>query len=144
MPLITIARLSGKHIDSSYIKIGSLSSLYESAVNLDVAFTPDSSKNGLINPINSSFDICQKRRLDLNYTNARVTGSHGEAVLVKKKGSFIITDDLEVKPFLLDRYMDLRKTIANENIELLERSMDFGFEEVSFLFYFIFFILYFF
>ncbi|PWA79501.1 hypothetical protein CTI12_AA205290 [Artemisia annua] len=130
LPLGTIARLSGKHIDSSYIKIGSLSSLYESALNLDAVLTQVLfSKERLSNPINASSDLCRKLRLDLNDTYARVTGSHGEAVLVKKKGSFIIMDDLEVKPFLLDRYMDLRKTIANENIELLERSMDFGFEE---------------
>ncbi|GKA95824.1 hypothetical protein Tco_0817919 [Tanacetum coccineum] len=129
LPLGTIARLSGKHIDSSFIKVGSLSSLYESVLTLGVVFTQECSKDGLINPINSSSDLCHKLRLDLNESNARVSGKFDEAVLVKKKGSFIITDDLEVKPFLLDRYMDLRKTIANENIELLEKSMDFGFEE---------------
>ncbi|GJS98698.1 hypothetical protein Tco_0819868 [Tanacetum coccineum] len=129
LPLGTIARFSGKQIDSSFIKVGSLSSLYESVLNLGVVFTQESSKDGFINPINSSSDLCHKLRLDLNETNARVFGKFDKAVLVKKKGSFIITDDLEVKPFWLDRYMDLRKTIANENIELHERSMDFGFEE---------------
>lgn len=119
LPLGTIARLLRKQASSNDIKLGSLSSLYESVLNLDIMlFTNNRCKDDLVNPENSSGDLCQKLRLNLNDTNAHVTRSNGAAVFIKKMGSFIITDDLDITPFLLDRYMELRDTLGVDHVEL--------------------------
>lgn len=70
LPLGTIARLSTKYKDSNNIKIWSLTSLYESVVNLDNKhFSSKLCKNDLVNPINSSDDLCRKLKLNLNAAN---------------------------------------------------------------------------
>ncbi|PWA45283.1 hypothetical protein CTI12_AA515020 [Artemisia annua] len=95
-------------------------------------FTNNHCKDALVNPGNSSGDLCKKLRLNLNDTDACVTGSKRGAVFVKKRGSFIITDDLNVIPVMLDTSISLLNSLGVEYIDLLEeRTVDFGFEEFS-------------
>ncbi|GJV68976.1 hypothetical protein Tco_1484485 [Tanacetum coccineum] len=54
-----------------------------------------------------------------NNNNASVKSNHGEVILVKKKGSFIITDDLRITPFFLDRYMELHNSFGVEGNDFL-------------------------
>ncbi|GJR38973.1 nucleolar protein 56-like protein [Tanacetum coccineum] len=59
-----------------------------------------------------------------------IPSSDGDEVFLKKKGLFIITDDLYVRPFMLDKSIQLLKTLGVEYINLLdERTIYFGVEE---------------
>ncbi|PWA93405.1 hypothetical protein CTI12_AA071150 [Artemisia annua] len=73
----------------------------------------------------------QKLYLNLDDPNACVNRSHGDTVLVNK-GSFIITDDLKITPFSLEKSIELLNSFGVEYIELLdERTLYFGLEEFS-------------
>ncbi|GJX76708.1 hypothetical protein Tco_0323519 [Tanacetum coccineum] len=123
LPLGTIARLSSNsNHPNPNIKIGSLSSLYDSALMINVThFSDKLCKDVLANPVNSSAPLCEKLKINLNSNNnnASVKSNHGKAVLVKKKGSFIITDDLHITPFFLDRGMELRNCFGVEGNDFL-------------------------
>ncbi|GKF05642.1 uncharacterized protein Tco_0036310, partial [Tanacetum coccineum] len=95
---------------------------YESVVNLDVVhFLKEAYKDLLVNPRNSSHVLCRKLKVDLNTC---VSDIDGDEVFLKKKGLFIITDDLYVRPFM--------KTLGVDYINLLdERTIYFGVEEFS-------------
>ncbi|GKC82163.1 hypothetical protein Tco_1137880 [Tanacetum coccineum] len=118
MPLGTITRLSSKYTESDDIKVGSLSSLYESVVNLDVVhFLKEAYKDLLVNPRNSSHVLCRKLKVDLNTC---VSGIDADEVFLKKKGLFIITDDLYVRPFMLDNSIQLLKTLGGRDGKYLK------------------------
>ncbi|PWA79502.1 hypothetical protein CTI12_AA205300 [Artemisia annua] len=125
LPLGTIARLSrNSDHPNPRIKVGSLSSLYDSAMwNIRFThFSDELCRDVLANPVNSSAALCEKLRLNLNDNSASVNSrDQREAVFVKKKGSFIITDDLCITPFLLDRYIELRNSFGVEDNDLLVR-----------------------
>nr|XP_043637433.1 uncharacterized protein LOC122608397 [Erigeron canadensis] len=134
LPLGTIAKLSNKHGDSKDLKFGSLSSLYESIENLDNKhFSNEHCKIALVNPTSSSVSLCQKLKVNLMDDKKPVDGPVDEPVFVQKKASFIITDDLNVVPVLLDRSIVLLNSLGVEYIDLLEERtiMNFGFEEFS-------------
>ncbi|XP_071715384.1 uncharacterized protein [Rutidosis leptorrhynchoides] len=134
LPLGTIAKLSNKHAaDSKDIKVGSLNSLYKSVENLENKhFSNEHCKVALLNPTSSSNTLCQKLKINLHDTkpvDARVVS---DAVFVQKKASFIITDDLNVVPVMLDTSLTLLNSLGVEYIDLLEeQTMDFGLEEFS-------------
>ncbi|KAL4557355.1 hypothetical protein LXL04_035531 [Taraxacum kok-saghyz] len=135
LPLGTIARLSEKHATSKEIKVGSLTSLYESVANLNenhFSYGPD--KDLLVNPTNPSASFCQKLKVNLDEKNPitpSATGSQGDVVRFNLS-SFIITDDLNVVPATLDTSISLINSLGVENINLLEkRIMHFGLEEFS-------------
>lgn len=138
LPLGTIARLSSKQPDSQNIKLGSLTSLYQSVVNLtDEHFSNKHCKDALLNPSNSSVSVLRKLKVnlnDINPINTTVGGGldHDDSVFLKKKTSFIITDDLNVVPVLLDASIELLKSLGVEYIDLLdERTLYFGMGELS-------------
>ncbi|KAF5785541.1 hypothetical protein HanPI659440_Chr10g0373361 [Helianthus annuus] len=136
LPLGTIARISSKHQATMDTKVGSLDSLYESVEILDYKhFSNEASKNALVNPWNSSLSLCQKLKIDLNNikpVGARVSDNHDNLVFFKKRTSFIITDDLNLVPFMLDTSISLLKFLGVEHINSLdERTIDFGFKEVQ-------------
>ncbi|GKA11155.1 hypothetical protein Tco_0690588 [Tanacetum coccineum] len=136
LPLGTIARISSKHGDSKDIKFGSLNSLYESVENLDNKhFSNEHCKVALVTPNSSSLSLCQKLKVNLNDTklvDALVSDATSETVFVQKKASFIITDDLNVIPVMLDTSISLLNSLGVEYIDLLEEiPKDFGFEEFS-------------
>ncbi|PWA45284.1 hypothetical protein CTI12_AA515030 [Artemisia annua] len=136
LPLGTIARISSKYEDSKDIKVGSLNSLYKSVENLDNKhFSNEHSKVALVTPNSSSLSLYPKLKVNLNDTklvDARVSDSKGETVFIQKKASFIITDDLNVIPVMLDTSISLLNSLGVEYIDLLEeRTVDFGFEEFS-------------
>ncbi|KVG91777.1 Protein of unknown function DUF674, partial [Cynara cardunculus var. scolymus] len=117
LPLGTIARLSHTLADSQSTKVGSLTSLYESVVNLnDQHFSNKHSKDALVIPNNSSVSVLRKLKINLDDTkpvsNTTVVGSQDDAVFVKKKTSFIITDDLNVVPVLLDSSIELLNSLG--------------------------------
>lgn len=140
LPLGTIAKLSRKHVDSNAIKVGSLTSLYESIINLNEKhFSNEHCKDALINPSNSSASFCQKLKVNLDETKPIISSSVpqelkvnvDDAVFLKKKASFIITDDLNVVPVMLDTSIVLLCSLGVEYIDLLEEIiMPFGLEEV--------------
>ncbi|KAK1412423.1 hypothetical protein QVD17_33668 [Tagetes erecta] len=132
LPLGTIARISSKHEATKDTKVGSLDSLYESIENLDVKhFTNEHCKVALVSPNSSSLCLCQKLKIDLNNTKP-VDASVGDVVFLKKRTSFIVTDDLNVIPVMLDTSITLLKSLGVEYIDLLEeRTMDFGLQEFS-------------
>ncbi|KAL4557999.1 hypothetical protein LXL04_036195 [Taraxacum kok-saghyz] len=140
LPLGTIARLSLKHGDSKDIKIGSLTSLYESVVNLNTKhFSEQSNKDILIYPKNSSSYTCRWLKVNLDHEakdeyDVRYFGIFDDresaAVFLKNMGNFIITDNLNVVPVMLDTSIVLLNSLGVENINLLEeRTMCFGLEE---------------
>lgn len=137
LPLGTIARLSSGQADSQNIKVGSLSSLYESVVNLnDQHFSNKHCKYALVNPSNASVSVLRKLKINLNDTNPVTSttagDSHDDAIFVKKKTSFVITDDLNVVPVLLDASIELLNSLGVEYIDLLdERTVYFGLDEIS-------------
>nr|KAJ0188372.1 hypothetical protein LSAT_V11C900469100 [Lactuca sativa] len=141
LPLGTIAKLSRKHVDSNAIKVGSLTSLYESIINLNEKhFSNEHCKDALINPSNSSASFCQKLKVNLDETKPIISSSVpqelkvnvDDAVFLKKKASFIITDDLNVVPVMLDTSIVLLCSLGVEYIDLLEEIiMPFGLEEFS-------------
>ncbi|KAI3750520.1 hypothetical protein L2E82_21160 [Cichorium intybus] len=136
LPLGTIAKLSRKHAGSNDIKIGSLTSLYESVINLDDKyFSNEHCKDALVNPSNSSASVCQKLKVNLDETKpipTSVPGGQDGVVYLKKKASFIITDDLNVAPVMLDTSIALLNSLGVEYIDLLdERTIYFGLEEFS-------------
>lgn len=133
LPLGTIARLSSKNADKKDTKIGSLTSLYESVENLDNKhFFNEHCKVALVNPNSSSVSLCQRLKVNLNDTKP-VNCNQGDLVFIGKKASFIITDDLNVIPVMLDTSIKLLNSLGVEYIDLLEeRTMDFGFKEVWF------------
>ncbi|KAL4557861.1 hypothetical protein LXL04_036055 [Taraxacum kok-saghyz] len=130
LPLGTIAKLSRKHAND--IKLGSLTSIYESVVDLNHKhFSHDECKDALLNPFNSSISHCQKLKVNLDERGASL-GGDGDAVFLKTKANFIITDDLHVFPFMLDTSIVLFNSLGVQSINLLEeRRMCFGFEEFS-------------
>lgn len=134
LPLGTIAKLSRKHAKDK--KVGSLTSLYESVLDLNLnQFFDEGCKAALVNPTNSSGSHCQKLKVNLDETNpTNVTGLiQGDNVFVKNKANFIITDDLKVVPFMLDTSVVLFNSLGVESINLLEeRTMCFGLKEVRF------------
>ncbi|KAI3677638.1 hypothetical protein L6452_36904 [Arctium lappa] len=101
LPMGTIARLSTK---MGNMKLGSLSSLYKSVMNLDVEhFCTYACKDLLLNPSNVSSSIFHKLKVNLHDTNpigASISGSHDDGVFVKNGTSFIITDDLKFSNLL--------------------------------------------
>ncbi|KAI3677634.1 hypothetical protein L6452_36900 [Arctium lappa] len=129
LPLGTIARLSSStHAD---LQVGSLTSLYESIVNLNGKhFTNDGCKDALVNPRNSSASVFQRLKVNLddrNLVGAAVDDSDQGFV---KKSSFIITDGLNVLPVLRNTSNILLNSLGFQNIDLLdERTMRFGVEE---------------
>ncbi|KAK9073049.1 hypothetical protein SSX86_007371 [Deinandra increscens subsp. villosa] len=137
LPLGTVARISTKNkaATETDTKVGSLSSLYESIENLDNKhFSNEHCKIALMNPNSSSLALCQKLKINLNSTKPveASDSTHGDVVFFKKKTSFIITDDLNVIPVLLDTSITLLNFLGVEFIDLLEeRTMDFGLEEFS-------------
>ncbi|KAD6120343.1 hypothetical protein R6Q59_026372 [Mikania micrantha] len=136
LPLGTIARLtSNKYEATKDVKVGSLNSLYESVENLDNKhFSNEHCKIALVNPNNSSLSLCQKLKLNLNNMkpDTSVCESDVDVVFFKKNTSFIITDDLNVVPVLLDTSIPLLNFLGVEYIDLLEeRTIDFGLEEFS-------------
>lgn len=131
LPLGTVTRLSSNDTHSNDIKVGSLPSLYKSVLNLDVShFSKAAHKDLLVNPRNSRDVLCRKLKVNLN---ACVSCTDGNEVFLKKKGSFIVTDNLYIRPFMLDVSIQLLKTLGVEYINLLdERTVYFGVEEVMF------------
>ena len=51
--------------------------------------------------------------------DAGVNGSHDGVTLFEKKGSFIITDDLKITPFLVDKSFEYLSTLGVECINSL-------------------------
>ncbi|XP_076912309.1 uncharacterized protein LOC143570572 isoform X3 [Bidens hawaiensis] len=138
LPLGTIARLSSKHEGTKDIKVGSLDSLYESVENLNNKhFTNEHCKIALVNPNSSLISLCQKLKVNLNIMNmkpadARVSDTPSDLVFFRKNASFIITDDLNVIPVMLDSSVTLLKFLGVEYIDVLEEKIiDFGLEEFS-------------
>ena len=133
LPLGKIAKLLTKHEDSKHTKVGSLSSLYASVDKLlSQHFREAWNKDSLLDPKNSSADICSQLKVNLNRPLATTTTSQRD-VFLNKKAKFIITDDLKVIPIVLDTSIALLNSLGVENIESLdERNMLFGFDEVSF------------
>lgn len=129
LPLGIIARLSKKHADSKEIRVGSLTSLYESVVNLNAEhFSDKSYKDILVNPVHKSPSICQNLKVILDESWSL---SKSGAVFVKNKTKFIITEDLNVVPVKLNTSIVLLNSLGVENINMLEeRTIRFGFEEV--------------
>ncbi|CAI9301553.1 unnamed protein product [Lactuca saligna] len=133
LPLGTIAKLSRKYSNND-IKVGSLTSLYGSVVDLNLQhFSSKNSKDGLLNPRNSSLSHCKKLKVNLDETNPMDDSvATDDVVFLKNKGNFIITDDLNVKPFMLDKSIQLLNSLGVESINCLEeRKMRFGLEEFS-------------
>lgn len=117
LPLGTIAKLLTKHTDLNDTKVESLTSLYNSVVNLNVEhFTNEHCKEVLISPVNTSASVCHKLKLNLD---SGVNGSHDGVTLFEKKGSFIITDDLKITPFLVDKSFEYLSTLGVECINSL-------------------------
>ncbi|XP_076890931.1 uncharacterized protein LOC143542156 [Bidens hawaiensis] len=135
LPLGTIARLSSKHEGTKDIKVGSLDSLYKSIENLDNKhFTNMECKFALVNPFSSSLSLCQKLKVNIN--NMASVDAHVDSdcdlVFFKKNTSFIITDDLNVIPGMLETRITLLRSLGVEYINLLEeKTIDFGLEEKS-------------
>ncbi|KAL7585491.1 uncharacterized protein LOC111903057 [Lactuca sativa] len=132
-PLGTIAKLSRKHADSKDVKVGSLTSLYESVVSLNEKHF-SCYKDWLVNPRNSSASVCQKLKInpdDMKPIASNVAGCQDYyPVIVRSMANFIITDDLTVLPVMFDTSIKLLKSHGIENINLLEeRTMYFGVEE---------------
>ncbi|CAH1447676.1 unnamed protein product [Lactuca virosa] len=127
LPLGTIARLSRKYED----KVGSLTSLYESFENLNKKlFFKYWYKDCLVNPINSSANVCEKLKVNLNGTKS--IPCQPDAIFFKKKGRFIITDDLNILPLVMDTSIALLNSLGVESIDLLhERTIYFGLKEFS-------------
>ncbi|KAI3679632.1 hypothetical protein L2E82_51172 [Cichorium intybus] len=128
LPLGIIARLSKSHADSKEIRVGSLTSLYESVVNLNAEhFSDKSYKDILVNPVHKSPSICQNLKVILDESWSL---SKSGAVFVKNKTKFIITEDLNVVPVKLNTSIVLLNSLGVENINMLEeRTIRFGFEE---------------
>ncbi|XP_076890946.1 uncharacterized protein LOC143542183 [Bidens hawaiensis] len=136
LPLGTIARLSSKHEGTKDIKVGSLDSLYESVENLDNKhFSNEHCKFALVNPNSSLLSLCQKLKVNINIMkpdDARASDTPSDMVFFKKNASFIITDDLNVIPVMLDSSITLLKFLGVEYIDVLEeKTIDFGLEEFS-------------
>lgn len=133
LPLGIVAKLTSKHADSKDIKVGSFNSLYESIENLDIKhFSNEHSKVALVNPTSSSSSLCQKLKVNLSDRKPVEGRVVSEVAFVQKKASFIITDDLNVVPVMLDTTIALLNSLGVEYIDLLEeRTMEFGFEEFS-------------
>ncbi|KAI3677637.1 hypothetical protein L6452_36903 [Arctium lappa] len=137
LPLGTIARLTRGKAYLQNMKVGSLTSLYESVVNLnDQHFSNKHCKDALVNPNNASVSVLRKLKINLHDTNpdssTTVGGCHDDAVFVKKKASFIITDDLNVVPVLLDANIELLNSLGVEYIDLLDKkTICFGLDEFS-------------
>ncbi|XP_076912307.1 uncharacterized protein LOC143570572 isoform X1 [Bidens hawaiensis] len=137
LPLGTIARLSGKFVGTN-IKVGSLNSLYESVKNLDNRhFCNEQCKEALVNPLSSSLSLCQELKMNLNdatLVDARVSDKAGDLVFLKKKASFIITDDLNVIPGMLETSITLLQSLGVKDINLLEeKTIYFGLIQFSIL-----------
>nr|KAJ0188576.1 hypothetical protein LSAT_V11C900469220 [Lactuca sativa] len=122
LPLGTIARLSRKYED----KVGSLTSLYESVENLSIErFFETWYKDCLVYPINSSAHVCEKLKVNLHGTKS-ILYQPG-AIFFKKKGKFIITEDLNIIPLMMDTSISLLNSLGVESIHLLhERTIFFG------------------
>ncbi|CAH1433318.1 unnamed protein product [Lactuca virosa] len=131
LPLGTIAKLLRKQADLKYTKVGSLTSLYESVVNLNPKyFSNEESKDVFVNTRNSSTYFCERLKINLDPTKPKFFSYQGDTVFVKKKANFIITDDLNVAPLMLDTGIMFLKSLGVENINLLEeRTIYFGVEE---------------
>nr|KAJ0184994.1 hypothetical protein LSAT_V11C900469160 [Lactuca sativa] len=128
LPLGTIASLNSKDI-----KVGSLTSLYESVQNLNKKlFFKYWYKDCLLNPMNSSANVCEKLKVNLNGTKS--IPYQPDAILFKKKGRFVITDDLNILPLVMDTSIALLNSLGVESIDLLhEKTIYFGLKEFSHL-----------
>ncbi|XP_071717584.1 uncharacterized protein [Rutidosis leptorrhynchoides] len=135
LPLGTIVR----HFYNNNRKnnnLGCLTSIYQSVVNLNVAhFTDDKCRYVLVNPVNASYDLCKNLVFNLNDTGISATigkaTDHVEPVFLKKKGSFIITDDLTFTPLLFDTYIQLLKTLGVKDMkDLVEQTVPYNFERL--------------
>ncbi|KAL4575333.1 hypothetical protein LXL04_022175 [Taraxacum kok-saghyz] len=136
LPLGTITKFSRKHADLNDIKLGSLTSLYESVVNLNENyFSQFRHKDLLVNPKNWLPINWPEPKVSLDKKMPQKEGIHIpvygiDPLFVKNKSNFIITEDLNVLPVKLDTSIVLPKSLGIENINLLEeRTMSFGFEE---------------
>nr|XP_043638483.1 uncharacterized protein LOC122609508 [Erigeron canadensis] len=134
LPLGTIARASSNLRGGSQdIKLGSLTSLYQSLLKLQTKlFSNRNTKHILLYPLinSSSNTLCQK--LKVNLYPSPYTDRHGNPVLLNNKGSFLITDDLQVTPYSLDQSILLLKALDVKCFDLLEkRTIVFGFREFS-------------
>ncbi|CAH1449963.1 unnamed protein product [Lactuca virosa] len=125
LPLGTIAKLSRKHLDSTDIKLGSLTSLYESVVSLALKYIVWSHHDLLVDPKNSSASLCQNLKVNPDDTKTKFKTFRVldwlQGVFVKKLDNFIITDDLNVVPLTLDTSIRLFNSLGVENINLLRR-----------------------
>nr|KAJ0185332.1 hypothetical protein LSAT_V11C900469190 [Lactuca sativa] len=128
LPLGTIASLNSKDI-----KVGSLTSLYESVQNLNKKlFFKYWYKDCLLNPMNSSANVCEKLKVNLNGTKS--IPYQPDAIFFKKKGRFVITDDLNILPLVMDTSIALLNSLGVESIDLLhEKTIYFGLKEFSYL-----------
>ncbi|CAH1445952.1 unnamed protein product [Lactuca virosa] len=132
LPLGTIARQLSRIFpgDSTYTKLGSLTSLHESVGNLNMTlFSSLESKGSLVHTINSSAHLCEKLKVNLNHDQRARVFPH-EEIFLKKKAKFIITDDLNVVPIVLDKSIELLNSLGVDYIdELQEKTVNFGLKE---------------
>ncbi|XP_068486352.1 uncharacterized protein [Phaseolus vulgaris] len=128
LPLGTIARLVAKESNIPPVKLGSLSSLYESVSNLEEEhlWTP-TCKEMLLHPRSSMESYYQHLKLNIDDTDPtnyflivypeNITLENG---FVKETATFIICDDLSVLPNILVTSLNLLQKLGIKDMDAIE------------------------
>ncbi|XP_024626694.2 uncharacterized protein [Medicago truncatula] len=119
IPLGTIAKLVEKESSIGQVTVGCLNSLYGSVANLDEGcFSTKTTKQMLLQPINSAEDYCNTLKLNIDdtqptkyfactnynacYYRDMILLKHLPQGFVNGVATFVITDDLTIKPNCID------------------------------------------